>query len=149
MHWVCLLYISTHFRCGDSSPEFQTMDHHSYQQSAELHAAKIYGGSHFPTLTRLDHSPRKSLSHLQREYEDDGSQTPSLTDGSSRTSSEYSTPEHTLATSRRNNSTQSQLSRGVFDTEDPWCPFEILDENSYQRRQTQSPQQLWRSTASK
>lgn len=110
--------------------------------------AKASGAPDFTTSISLgsDYQP-KQLPEFQQDFDDDSSQAPSMTDGSSRTSSVYSVSEQVFATGKRANSTKSQASHSLSDTESVWCPQ--ADEPNYQRRQTQSPQQLWRSTVSR
>jgi len=116
--------------------------HHSVQTTKANVASDVA-----PSVTFGGKCPLKALADFQVDSEDGSSQTPSMTDGSSRTSSVYSGSEYPSAIGNRTNSAKSHASRSVSDTESVWCPQE--DDNSYQRRRTQSPLPLRKSMVSR
>lgn len=116
----------------------------------ELQLRKSDATSNLAQPVASNHKPKvKDLSELHVDSEDylQRSRPPSMTDGSSRTSSVYSTSDHRSAPLNQSSFAEPNPCPSVSDTDNPWLP--LGDENNVQRHRTESPSPSWRSRVSR
>lgn len=118
----------------------------------ELQMRKTNATSDLTQSVAFNHKIQvKHLSELQVDSEDDlqSNRPPSMTDGSSRTSSVYSTSEHASAPLNRSSSAKPNPCWSVSDTDSVSVGWPEEDENNVQRHRAESPCPLWQSTVSR